>query len=116
MSDLQDAVVIVYCTCPDNRCAEGLARALVEERLAACVNLLAGVRSFYRWQDRVEDDSEVLLLAKTQHGCVQRLCRRIEDLHPYDVPEIVAVPVSAGLPAYLRWVIDSTGRADDAEH
>jgi periplasmic divalent cation tolerance protein len=99
-----DAVRVALSTAPDADVAARIARALVEERLAACANLLSPVRSIYRWQGRVEDDTEVLLVIKTRADRVDALAERLRALHPYDVPELVVLPVDAGLAAYLDWV------------
>ena len=101
---------IVLSTAPPDRAPE-LARALVEERLAACVNIVPAVRSIYRWQGELCDDGEALLVIKTTAGQVGRLAARLAELHHYDVPEIVSVPLAAGEgnPAYLAWVAANTG-------
>ena len=96
-------------TCPDRTTAERIARALVEERLAACVNLLPGIESVYRWQGKVETGSETLLPAKTVPARLEALTARIVELHPYDLPEVIAVESAGGLPAYLDWVAGETG-------
>jgi periplasmic divalent cation tolerance protein len=96
--------LIVLCTCPDEATAERVAGALVEERLAACVNAIAGVSSTYRWQGKVERDREVLLLIKTTDSAYDRIEDRIRELHPYELPETVAVPIVRGSRAYLRWL------------
>lgn len=103
-----DDVLACLCTCPDLDGARTLGRALVEERLAACAQLLPGIESIYRWDGRVDTASEVLLVLKTTRACFDRLQARVVALHPYDVPELVALPAVAGLPAYLHWVADST--------
>lgn len=100
--------LLVYCTCPDAGVADRLARALVEARLAACVNALPGVRSTYRWQDQLEQADEVLLLIKTSRDRLDALTARLRELHPYELPEVLAVEASAGLPAYLEWVAQQT--------
>jgi len=97
-------VLLCYCTCPDAASAQALARALVDERLAACVNRVPGVRSTYRWQGEVIDDGEELLLIKTTAARLPALKARLPQLHPYEVPELVAVPVADGHDAYLDWV------------
>lgn len=97
-------------TCPDPRVAESIARALVEERLAACGNVVGPVTSVYRWKGRMHRDSEVLLLLKTRRGLVRRCTERVTSLHPYELPEILALPVVGGLPAYLAWVDSETRR------
>lgn len=96
-------VLLVISTCPADH-AQSLAETLVGERLAACVNIMPAVRSVYRWEGAVCADAESLLLIKTTRVGYAALESRISQLHPYDVPEILAVPVDAGLPAYLRWV------------
>lgn len=91
-------------TAPDEATAAALARALVTERLAACVNRLPGVRSTYRWQGELHDEAEVLLIAKTTAAGYPALERRIRELHPYEVPEIVALPIEHGSTPYLAWL------------
>lgn len=102
MSDV--AVRVVLVTAPSDEVAAMLARTLVEERLAACGNIVRDVRSIYRWQGEVHDEMEVLLLLKTTTVRVAALTNRITELHPYEVPEVLALPVSAGLGSYLSWV------------
>lgn len=98
---------VVLCNCPVDGAA-ALARALVEARVAACVNILAGVTSVYRWEGRVCEDAEKTLLIKTTAGRMAALTAAIRDRHPYDVPEIIALPVQSdeGEPAYHAWVRD----------
>ena len=97
-------VLLTLCTCPDDDRARSIASALVERRLAACVNVTAPVTSVYRWDGRVETAAEVLLLVKTTRARYPALERALRDLHPYEVPEIIAVPVDRGLHDYLEWV------------
>ena len=99
---------LVFCSCPDPDTAQRLALTLVQERLAACVSVLPAMVSVYRWQGAVEQAQEMLLLAKTAADRVPALIERLQALHPYELPEIVAVQAAAGLPAYLDWVADST--------
>lgn len=101
-------VSLILSTCPDADTAQRLARILVEERLAACVSLLPGGVSTYRWQGRVEQATEVQLLAKTPADRRDALMARLAELHPYELPEILAVETAAGLPAYLDWVTAET--------
>ena len=101
--------VIVMSTAPDAGTAERLARSLVEESLAACVNRLPGIRSTYLWNSAVHDDEEVLMIAKTTAARLPALCARLVELHPYEVPEVVALRVADGHDAYLRWVAAATG-------
>lgn len=104
-----DAVQVVLVTAPDAETGAALGRALVAERLVACVNLVPGVRSIYRWEGRVEEDGEVLLVIKTRADRLAALRERVVALHPYDVPEVVALPVVGGSPAYLDWVREEAG-------
>ena len=103
---------LVFCTCPDAATAQALARLLVERRLAACVNLLPPMQSVYRWQGRVEQAEEVQLLVKTCADRLDALTAAITHLHPYEVPEILALTPSAGLPAYLDWIRAQTREED----
>jgi len=101
-------VLLAYCTCPDADSAARIAETLVGERLAACVNQIPGLRSTYRWKDQVEHADEVLLLIKTTTDCLDQLGARLQMLHPYELPELIAVEVGSGLPAYLDWVTAQT--------
>jgi periplasmic divalent cation tolerance protein len=96
--------LLVLTTCPDEAAAERLARGLVEAGLAACVSRMPGLRSTYRWKDRVEDEPEVLLLIKTVAPRFQELEMRLKSLHPYEVPEIIALPIVRGSSDYLSWL------------
>ena len=102
------SALLCFSTCPDAAAAERIAATLVGERLAACVNVLPGLRSVYRWRGAVERADEVLLLIKTQPDRLQPLQDRLRELHPYELPELVAVETDVGLPAYLRWIADET--------
>lgn len=95
---------IVFCTCPGAEIAERIARTLVEERLAACVNAIGGLVSTYRWKDAIEVDDEVLLLIKTTSGRLDALQARLIELHPYEVPELLAIEPVAGSAPYLAWL------------
>ena len=95
-------------TCPDAETAARIARALVEERLAACVNRLPGMNSTYRWQGEIHEDAEVLLLIKTTRERFDALRDRLVELHPYEVPELVAFEIAGGLPTYLEWLARET--------
>ena len=97
-------VLVVMVTAPTAERAAELARTLVEERLAACGNVLPGLRSIYRWEGKVVEEPEVLLVLKTTRGRFDALRDRVLALHPYQVPEILALPVEAGSAAYLAWV------------
>lgn len=101
-------VSLVLTTVPDQETGERIVRQLVDERLVACGNLVPGITSIYRWQGAVQREGEVLLLLKTRAGAVERLFRRVPEIHPYDVPELLAFPVGAGHPPYCGWVADET--------
>lgn len=100
-------VRIVFVTGPERQSLEAIGRSLVEERLAACVNVFSGVSSVYRWEGDVQTDSEAVAMIKTTEDRVPDLRKRIADLHPYEVPEFLAVEVTGGSPAYLNWVRES---------
>ena len=106
MSGLDDGtgVVVALVTCPDEATALSIARALVEERLAACVNVGGPIRSVYRWRGTVEEADERLLVLKARADRLGALAERLAELHPYDVPELLAFPVASGLGPYLDWV------------
>lgn len=100
---------VVFCTCPAE-VAKELAHALVDERLVACVNIVPGLTSVYRWEGKVCEDGESLLVMKTRAELMERLSARIVELHPYKVPEVIALPLAAGEgnPAYLAWLLEQT--------
>jgi periplasmic divalent cation tolerance protein len=104
MTDAQ----LVLTMLPTADAAATVARALVEEKLAACCNLIPAVRSIYRWQDKLHDENEVLLFIKTRAEQLERLKSRILELHPYAVPEVLALPVESGYAGYLEWLAQST--------
>ncbi|MCX7600877.1 MAG: divalent-cation tolerance protein CutA [Meiothermus sp.] len=100
--------LVVLCTVPDAPTGQKLARTLVQEGLAACVNLLPGLTSVYRWQGEVQENPELLLLCKTRQERYPALEHRIRELHPYQVPEIVALRIEAGSQSYLDWIGQNT--------
>lgn len=107
MSD--DEPLLVLCTAPaDGDVAATLARGLVDQCLAACVNVVSGVRSFYRWEGAVQDDAEVQLLVKTRRSRFDALAAWLGENHPYSVPEILALPIATGSDAYLSWLVEQT--------
>jgi periplasmic divalent cation tolerance protein len=108
-----EQALLVLTNLADMASARLLARALVERRLAACVNMLPAVQSVYRWNDVVEEAVEVTLLIKTTTARYDELEQAIRALHPYELPEVIAVPVSAGLPAYLGWIAQETRKEID---
>lgn len=109
---MQD-VLLVLTNVPDEATAHSIARGVVAGRLAACVNVLPSVRSIYQWEGKVEETVEVTLLIKSTQDRYAALEDAIRKAHPYDVPEIIAMPVAAGLPAYLNWVVSETKKDVD---
>ena len=107
-----DDFVVVLTNLPDRDTALALARALVERRLAACVNLLGTCSSVYRWKGAVESADEVPVLIKTRLALYPQVEQAIRELHPYDLPEIVAVRLEAGLPDYLQWIASETAQPE----
>jgi periplasmic divalent cation tolerance protein len=100
--------LLVLCTCPDQASAQTIAERVVDEGLAACVNILPGVTSVYQWQGQRETSQELQLLIKTSAAAYDRLEQRISALHPYELPEVIAVPIQTGLTAYLGWIEQQT--------
>jgi periplasmic divalent cation tolerance protein len=99
------AAALVLITCANEEQGASIARTLVEERLAACVNLVGQIRSIYRWQEKIEDDRETLLLVKTARTLLPKIERRVRELHTYDVPEIMALSFDRGSRPYLEWLL-----------
>lgn len=104
---MKDEVSIVLSTAPDEETAANIARGLLDAKAAACVNIALKIRSIYQWEGKVCDDAEVLLVIKTARDRVDEAIRTVKALHPYDVPEIIALDVSRGHADYLRWVVES---------
>jgi periplasmic divalent cation tolerance protein len=109
MSD-RSKIVLILVTAPDGEVAERLARTLVTERLVACVNIVPGLRSHYWWEGEVQSSDEVLLVMKGRGRDVQSVAKRVSELHPYSVPEVIATEVVDGLEAYLGWITSETER------
>ena len=105
---IEQEILLVITNLPNRAAAERIAEALVTERLAACVNILAECTSIYRWQDKLERASEVPLLIKTTRETYPQLESTLRRMHSYELPEIIALPISAGLPGYLNWVFQET--------
>ena len=101
---LLNDTLMVWCSCPDRDVARELARLAVEQRLAACVNVIESVTSVYRWEGAIEEATEVLLLAKTRSDAFSKLCNCWTEAHPYELPEVVAVPITSGSEPYLQWI------------
>jgi periplasmic divalent cation tolerance protein len=103
-----DSIRLVLVTTPDSNTAELIANTLLEKELAACVNIYPGLRSLYRWEDKIQDDVEFLMMIKTRSELVDHLIPLIQKLHPYQVPEIIALPVVGGAESYLNWIASET--------
>lgn len=99
---------ITFVTCKDRAQARTIARTLIREKLAACVNLVPGVTSIYVWKGKVEEAAEVLLLVKSRAALSKRLAARVRALHSYSVPEVITILIASGNSAYLRWIREST--------
>jgi periplasmic divalent cation tolerance protein len=104
----ENQLVVILCTVPDEATAEKIAQGLVEERLAACVNAISGVKSFYRWQEKLEADTEIQLVIKTRWERFDEVATWLSANHPYDVPEIIAIPAERVSDAYLAWAIEQS--------
>lgn len=104
---MEDPAQLVYCSCPRDA-AQALARTVVEQGLAACVNVLDAVQSVYRWQGELQQDEEALLLIKTRQSRLPAMQKALLAAHPYELPEIIAVPIEAGHAPYLQWIRDQT--------
>ncbi|WP_394778115.1 divalent-cation tolerance protein CutA [Undibacterium sp.] len=104
-----EQVLLVMCNVPDDGAAQHIAQQVLAKKLAACVNVMPEMRSLYHWQGELQVSMEIALLIKTTQARYEELQTLIQQLHPYEVPEIIAIPVAAGLPAYLQWVLKETG-------
>jgi periplasmic divalent cation tolerance protein len=101
--------IVVFITASDEDEAARIARVLVEARLSGCVNIIKNIRSIYSWQGKIEDEKEVLMVAKTQKPLFDSLIKRVKELHSYTVPEIIALPITQGSEDYLKWLKEVTG-------
>lgn len=104
-----DKVIVVMITAPSAEVCRQIAGHLLEHKLIACANILAAVRSIYAWKGKIQDEEEVIMLCKSRAGLFEELSKTVRKLHPYELPEIIALPVEYGLPAYLEWVLKETG-------
>lgn len=96
--------IVVYITVPSLEVGNDLARLMVEQKLAACVNVIPGVISHYKWQDELHQDNEALLMAKTTRHRLEKLTEQVREHHPYELPEVIALPIIGGLGEYLDWI------------
>ena len=109
---MTEELILCLCTVPDGATGRRIAHHLVESGLAACVNRIPGVVSVYRWEQEVQEDDEELLIVKTRTGRLEDLVAAVRQIHPYELPEVVAVPVTGGLEDYLDWLRVSTGGSE----
>ena len=100
--------IVVLITAPNEEEAANIAKELVAGRLAACVNIVRNLRSIYRWQGKIEDANEVLMIAKTRRDLFESLLKKVKELHSYSVPEVIALPIVAGSEDYLKWLAEET--------
>ena len=105
---------MVICTFPNMEKARQIGTALVQMQLVACVNLIPGIQSIYRWEGKVEEQEEVMAFFKTSAAKYQEVEQKVIEMHPYELPELVVVELAGGLPAYLHWVLSSTKSANEA--
>jgi periplasmic divalent cation tolerance protein len=103
-NSMSEKYILVLCTCPEDVVAARIANTLVEEKLAACVNRLSRMSSTYRWEGKVQTETEALLLIKTAARLLEPLSARIRELHPYELPEVIALPIEGGSERYLDWL------------
>ena len=103
-----DDYIIVLTTCNSSEIASSIAESLVSNKLAACVNIINDVESVYQWQGKIEHDKEILLIIKTQQSLYSQLEQAIQELHDYELPEIIAVPINTGEKNYLNWIQSAT--------
>jgi len=106
--------IVLHITVPDENTAASIAKDIVGQKLAACVNILGSIRSIYSWQDKIEDGKEVLMIIKTRRHLFEALSGRISGLHPYSVPEIIAMPIAEGSDKYLEWIREVTIKGSPA--
>jgi len=105
---MENIVAVVYTTINNAKNAKKIARALVEEKLVACVNIFPRVESIYRWKGKIEKDREYILLAKTTDKQIKKTIQRIKELHTYELPDIIVLPIIGGLKEYLNYLVDET--------
>jgi periplasmic divalent cation tolerance protein len=108
-----EQAILVLTNLPDAPTAQHMARQLVQQGLAACINMVSGVQSIYRWQGQIEEASETTLLIKTTRQRYSELEAVIRALHPYELPEIIALPIAEGLPQYMQWIAEQTKKDID---
>ena len=106
---MSEKILLAVSTFPDRESAQRISTQLVTEKFAACANIFPGVESIYRWKEKIETGNEMLVLFKLSENGQSAFQEKLRSLHPYEVPEIIFVPISSGLPEYLRWVTENCG-------
>jgi periplasmic divalent cation tolerance protein len=106
---MAEKILLALSTFPDAETAQRVSKQLVTEKLAACANILPGVESIYRWEEKIKSGNETLVLFKLSEDRQSAFQEKLRSLHPYEVPEIIFVPISSGLPEYLGWVVENCG-------
>jgi len=109
---LRRQMSVVMVTCPDRESADRIASSLTSKKLAACVNITQEIRSVYRWKGKIEEATELLLIIKTRKRLLDKILREVKLNHPYQVPEVIALPIVGGSPEYMRWLIQETSQED----
>ena len=104
MSNMNEKFLVVFCTVPDEETALNISKKLVENNLAACCNIVSGVKSIYRWQEKIEEDSELLIIIKTKATMYKKMQASLINWHPYEVPEVIALQINEGNKDYLNWI------------
>jgi periplasmic divalent cation tolerance protein len=105
-------MVVVIVTCPDIESADRIASSLTSKKLAACVNITQEIKSVYRWKGKIEESTELLLIIKTRKELLDRIIQEVKLNHPYQVPEVIALPIVGGSPEYMKWLIQETCQED----
>ncbi len=108
MANVKSSPIVVFVTTPSKEVAEKLARILVEKRLAACINIVDGLKSIYWWKNKIEEDSEALMIIKTRLDLFNELVDEVKRNHPYTVPEVIALPIISGNKDYIEWLEEET--------
>jgi periplasmic divalent cation tolerance protein len=103
--------LIIFCTVPDVNIAKKISRVLVEEKLAACCNIVSGLNSIYSWENKIQDETELLLIIKSRQDLFSELEQQVKKLHPYSVPEIIALPIYDGNIEYLKWMDENVKKS-----
>jgi len=109
---MKEKYTVVYVTTPDEKTAKTIANKILEKKLAACVNIIPNINSIYRWKGKIEEDQEALMIIKTRRELFETLTKTIKEMHPYEVPEVIGIPIIEGYKAYLEWIKDETGESE----